>query len=131
MNFREDLKPFWPLFLIILVGLYLIKDCNASEYCDYTKEKADAERILLQSPALMVGFGRNDTSNTNTLGIGVTESLSKYLKGNLSGTIGQDDCHVYQLANELQSHVQYDLLHIQFTVAQTASAEDSGRRQAD
>jgi len=67
------------LYTLLLLPLA----AHADDYCDYTKEKSQAEKILYQSPSLMVGFGRTNTGSASVLGVGVTESLSKYLQGNL------------------------------------------------
>ena len=107
---------FWILIIAALGLLAMV--AKADEYCDYTKQKAEAERIFNQVPQLFAGFGTNSSANTNTVGIGVTESLSKYLKGRLSGVVGQDDCNVYLVTNEIQKHVTYDLVVLQLRYTQ-------------
>lgn len=94
-------------------------------YCSYTTEKAESDRVLQQSPKLQLGLGQTGTGDSRVLGIGVTESISGYLKGNLTGEIGQNDCMLYQLTNELQKHVSYDSVRITKRILEARLAADN------
>lgn len=89
-----------------------------SSYCDYTIEKYKAEQLLLQSPKLTFGGGRDSIGSANAIGLGVTESLSGYMKGRLSSKIGQQDCDLYRHVNEITKHVSYDVPTLQVSYAQ-------------
>jgi hypothetical protein len=88
-----------------------------SSYCDYTNEKYEAEHILLQSPKATFGGGRANVGNLNAIGLGVSESLSNYLKGRLSTQIGNQDCELFKHINEISKHVSYDLSSMQVAYA--------------
>lgn len=97
--------------VIVIISLVVWNKSFADEtdYCNYTTEKSQAEKLLYQMPSMSIGFGRNSTATSNVLAVGINESLSKFLKGNLSGQIGENDCKLYRLVNEIQKHVLYDL----------------------
>lgn len=97
-------------FLYLLLLLPAITLANEQDsYCDYTIEKAKAEQLLLQSPRLVLNGGRDSIGALNAVGLGVQESLSNYLKGSLSGKIGDRDCQIYRRVSELTKHINYDL----------------------
>lgn len=118
------------VFLALMFWLSLspaVKASNSVAYCNYDQAKSAAERLLDQSPSIIAGFGRDNTGTNNTLAIGVTESLSKFLQGALSNRIGESDCRLYQITTEIQKHVTYDLqtlqlqqLHYQESLTQNA-----------
>lgn len=104
--------------ILVAIGLFLVvSQCFAAadddSYCDYTTEKYKAEQLLLQSPKLTLGGGRDSIGSTNAVGIGVTESLSGYLKGRLSNQIGSQDCDLFRHINAITRHVSYDLPALQ------------------
>lgn len=103
---------------ILLLGILLcVTQCFASEeesaYCDYTKEKSQAEKLLNQTPKVVFGDGRNSTGITNSIALGVSQSLSGYLKGRLSNQIGNQDCEIYRHVNEISKHVAFDVPSLQ------------------
>lgn len=97
------------LWVLFTIAFCCVAHASDTAYCDYTKEKATAEQLQLQSPSVFAGLGRNSTATTNVLGIGVSESLSHFLKGRLSQQVGAEDCATYRVVNEIQKHVSYDL----------------------
>jgi len=103
--------------VIALISQAVYADDNR-EYCDYAKEKAHAESILQKSPQVFLGGGRDGSSNSNVIGLGIKESLSGFLKSYTSEALGQDDCQVYRTTNQLQTHIEYDLTNIQLKQVQ-------------
>jgi hypothetical protein len=113
------MKYFILLALLPFVAHAADMPSDDYHYCDYTKEKSEAERLNFESPSLLVGGGRTNTGSNNAIGVGVTESLSKFLQGRLSNQIGDNDCRLYRLVNNITKHVQYDLIRLTYQDAET------------
>jgi hypothetical protein len=96
--------------LLTFSGAVLAADEQA--YCDFAHEQAEAEKIQFQSPRAISALGRASTGTSNTLGVGLSESLSGYLKSRMSLGIGDGQCRLYHDVNEITKHVQYDIIDL-------------------
>jgi hypothetical protein len=119
----------------LLLLVFLSITAHASEeqsYCDMTTEKSEADRILFVSPNAQLTLGRNPTTLSNVVMVGVTESLSHYLKGQLQRDVGQGDCQLYRSMADLAKHATYDGIVIRNSVvARKADAIEDAVKQID
>lgn len=95
--------------LLVLISFNALSNEEQS-YCDYTMEKSEADRMQLIAPNLVVGAGKNSASLENIMTVGITESLSHYLKGQLQKDIGAADCKLFRTMNQLTKHTSYDAI---------------------
>lgn len=121
--------------LLLLALLSVVGIAHASEeqtYCDFAIEKAEADKILLISPNALVSFGRNPTTLSTVGIIGVTESLSHYLKGRLQTDVGEGDCELYRSMSDLAKHATYDGIVLRNNVvSRKADAIEEAVKQID
>jgi hypothetical protein len=78
-------------------------------FCEYTVQRAMAQRDLLRTPSLTMGPIQPSTGTPAQFVMGVTNSLSDRRKASVAMTIARNSCELYKRTSEAQMHLQYAL----------------------